>query len=615
MFKTITQGGQVHIHQLRMFKQIFVFGFLLACLTGGGYFVWRCFQLQPPLWRAALEITKAKLLLATTFAEKEKTLTQTYTPPNFLGTPTPSYRRRSLDIVHDKFLQEKVQELTLEIKIAGLKGLGIGGLSFLLLMLFWLKRGGSHRKTQHQRGSTFMASSKLKKTIQKTKQASDITVADFPLIKDKETSHTLITGTTGAGKTNLFHIFLPQLRRRGDRAIVVDVTGDYIARYYNEQTDIILNPLDARSLLWSPWADCQLDSHYDVLANALIQPKDRSNSDPFWDNASRAVLKASLRKFANIDHTDVEDLYQFLMTSSNQEFCQFFKGTEAASVVSQSNEKTTTSIRSVLASQIEGLRYLETPSKDDAVFSLRNWVEHVDSAEDKGWVFLTARPDQRKTLTPLISTWVDIAINALMTLPQNPNRRLWFIMDELTALQKLPCLQLGLAEARKYGGCFLVGFQSKPQLEAVYGDKTGSAMLDLFNTKFFFRCTEPSTQVWISKILGDKEEAEPTSTISYGAHSMRDGVSLAHHTRHKPLVMPAELSQLEDLECYLKLPGNYPCTRLQMTVQKPIKELKVPFILIPEKKKSSQSPVLNFHTNQDNKQEPKARKKKKKKQR
>lgn len=91
MFKTITQGGQVHIHQLRMFKQIFVFGLLLACLTGGGYFGWSCWKLPVPLWQAALEVTKAKLLLATTFEVKHKTLKQTYTPPYTLDSVVTRY--------------------------------------------------------------------------------------------------------------------------------------------------------------------------------------------------------------------------------------------------------------------------------------------------------------------------------------------------------------------------------------------------------------------------------------------------------------------------------------------------------------------------------------------
>ncbi len=99
---------------------------------------------------------------------------------------------------------------------------------------------------------------------------------------------------------------------------------------------------------------------------------------------------------------------------------------------------------------------------------------------------------------------------------------------------------MGLVEGRKYGECFLVGFQSKPQLEEIYERQAAESMLDLFNIKVFSHCTEPSTQTWISKVLGNKEEIEPQENISYGANSMRDGVSLSHHTRQKQPPTPTE---------------------------------------------------------------------------
>lgn len=436
---------------------------------------------------------------------------------------------------------------------------------------------------------------------------------NLPFLKDKETSHILITGTTGSGKTNAFHTILPQIKKRNERAVILDVTGDYVSRYYEEDKDVILNPLDTRSQLWHPWADCLLDSHYDVFADSLIQPKG-SIKDPFWDNASRAVLKTALRKYAFQGKYNIGELTNFLLSSAEKEFEDFFKNTEAATFAYKNNEKTTQSIRSVLSSQIEGLRQLE-PSKSatadtealytesqssgpifgslplqEQAFSIRHWM--MDEKQN-GWLFITARADQRQTLTPLISAWMDIAINALMVLSENYQRRLWFVIDELAALQKLPKLQAGLAEGRKYGGCFLVGFQSKPQLEEIYGRNATDAMFDLFNTKLFFRCTEASSQQWISKILGDKEEAEPQENISFGAHSMRDGVSLTRHTRQKPLVLPAELSQLKDLECYIKYPGDYPCTKFWTEYQQAPSLKQEAFLLKPEKKRVY---VIKDHT-------------------
>ena len=83
-----------------------------------------------------------------------------------------------------------------------------------------------------------------------------------------------MTGTTGAGKTNAFHTLLPEIQTRGDKAIIVDLTGDYVGRYFQPGRDILLNPLDGRSALWSPWADTETEEDIDSLA-ASIPPAKR----------------------------------------------------------------------------------------------------------------------------------------------------------------------------------------------------------------------------------------------------------------------------------------------------------------------------------------------------
>lgn len=586
IFKPITQGGQVHIHQLVMLKQIVVAGFIVAAFAGGGYFAYLCTTIPYQAWRMTYEIYWARMMFATTPESMHKTITQKYIPQN--GTP---YKRTSLSVLKDSRLlmtTERVEKY-LETKLR--ECLKVSVYAFLATMCVWFGMGCYQRRTRHERGNTIVHWKRLRRLLKKKRKGSDLHLGGLPLIKNKETSHMLITGTTGSGKTNAFHILLPQIRKRGDRAILIDVTGSFVSRYYNKQTDIILNPLDVRSKSWHPWADCYVDSHYDVLAESFIQPRD-GNREPFWDNASQVLFKTALRKYAAQECYDVHKLYTFLMSASDKEFDNFFKGTEAATLASKNNEKTTYSIRSTLSSQIECIRQLETPK--DHVFSIRDWV----TAENhEGWLFITAMPDQRETLRPLISAWIDIAINALMVLPEDQNRRLWFVMDELAALQKLPRLQTGLAEGRKYGACILVGFQSKQLLEDIYGKNSTEAMLDLFNTKVFFHSSEPSTQAWISKVLGDREETEVKENISYGSHHMRDGVSLSHQTQLKPLVLPTELGQLKDMECYIKLPGDFPITTFQCTLQKPPSKTQAPFILKPEMKRDYVSRVVEVSDN------------------
>lgn len=574
IFKTLTQGGQVHLHQLRMLKQVLFAGLTFSVVVGGGYFGWSFMKIPSIPRQMLLETYWAEMLILTVPEERAYKMTQ-----NFVGPHGKTYHRSSLSILQDRQIQKQFRYAEAKTIEALWDSLRFTLWALLGLGALWFAYGFAQQMNHHKRGNYIVSWRTLRNRLLLTRKASDLKLGKMPLLKGSETSHMLLTGTTGTGKSNAFNILLPQIRKRGDRALIVDITGDFIERHYKPDRDCILNPFDVRSQDWSPWADCEFDAHYDVLANAIIQ-KNGSHRDPFWENASRAILKTALRKMKYQGIPNIKHLYEFLMYSEETKFDEYFQGTEAATFASKSNEKTTQSIRSTLATHLEGFRYLEDSPK---YFSIREWVSETPPYDQGGWLFLTARPDQRSTLVPLISTWVDIAINALMVLPPDPNRRLWFVIDELAALQKLPCLQGGLAEGRKYGGCFLAGFQNKQQLEAIYDREEAAAMLDLFNTKAFFRCTEPNTQQWIAKVLGDKEAAESNESISFGANSMRDGVSLGRHIHQRSLVMPSELSLLENLHCYLKLPGDYPITQLKTPYQKQATKKQERFIIKPEK--------------------------------
>jgi type IV secretory pathway TraG/TraD family ATPase VirD4 len=155
-------------------------------------------------------------------------------------------------------------------------------------------------------------------------------------------------------------------------------------------------------------------------------------------------------------------------------------------------------------------------------------------------------------------------------------------MDELPALQRLPSLGLALAESRKYGGCLVAGIQSYPQLSHAYGNACAQAMVDLFNTKFFFRSTDPQTTQWISRVLGEQEATQVQENLSYGAHAIRDGVSLSQLQLQKALVLPTEITTLENLSCYIKFPGGLPITCLALPYQSPPKKLEPAFQMLEQ---------------------------------
>lgn len=176
-----------------------------------------------------------------------------------------------------------------------------------------------------------------------------------------------------------------------------------------------------------------------------------------------------------------------------------------------------------------------------------------------------------------------------MCRPDRDDRKLWFIIDELPSLNQIPDLPKAMAEVRKYGGCFVIGFQNITQLEELYGRPGAQTINSLAGTKVMFRCADSETSKRLSLFLGEQEVVEPNESISFGAHQMRDGVSLSDQRRTKPTISSTDLLQLNNLEAYLKLPGNFPVTKLKFTYHD-IPSIAEPFV----KKGIRLAEVLSF---------------------
>jgi type IV conjugative transfer system coupling protein TraD len=498
---------------------------------------------------------------------KKNTITQSFSP--IIGKP---YERKSITILKDMEIKFDVFRLKNRLaENAIYAGMWAGG-CFVIFIGGWTIIGNRHRKKKHERGSEIISPEILNQLLKKQKKASDLKIGALSLVKDKETSHILVAGTTGAGKSNLFNIMLPQIRKRGDKAVIIDLTGEYVAKFYNPRTDVILNPFDTRSKEWDVWAECKTHEQLDALAASLIP--DSKHQDPFWIQNSRTLFIAAVTKLIQESKEDKrpsnKDLLDKLLKIKLQEAEIFFNGTLASSLMTASNEKTSISLRATLSSYLKSLRYLEDASDP---FSIRHWMK---DEQKSGWLFITSRSEQKESVKPLLSCWMDTAINALTNLEVKPERRVWFILDELASLNRLPSLTTVLAEGRKYGACVMVGIQSLSQINEIYGNDAAQTILNLFNSRIFFRTPDTTTATWISKALGEAEYKESVENLSYGAHEMRDGVSISQVTRTKPLVMPTEIGNLHDLEAYIHW-STLPVTRIKMQF-KVIDKTSMPFI-------------------------------------
>jgi type IV secretory pathway TraG/TraD family ATPase VirD4 len=118
--------------------------------------------------------------------------------------------------------------------------------------------------------------------------------------------------------------------------------------------------------------------------------------------------------------------------------------------------------------------------------------------------------------------------------------------------------------------------QSFSQLEKVYGRSGAQEVFDLLNTRFFFRSPSSDMARLVSRELGEEELDESKENYSYGANSVRDGISLGNQRATRAIVSYPEVLELPNLKCFVRLPGQYPVTRLDLIYEsRPFNELSL----------------------------------------
>src|ERR1039458_6309490 len=87
----------------------------------------------------------------------------------------------------------------------------------------------------------------------------------------------------------------------------------------------------------------------------------------------------------------------------------------------------------------------------------RTWSATEWSETRKGWIFITSSATEREALRPLHSLWIDLLVLRLLTAPQDNQTPVWFVLDELASLQRLPQLHTAITENRKSRNPLVLG--------------------------------------------------------------------------------------------------------------------------------------------------------------
>ena len=327
-----------------------------------------------------------------------------------------------------------------------------------------------------------------------------------------------------------------------------------------ERGDIILNPLDKRSAIWSPWSEIRSVADCAAVAESFIP--NANERDPFWGDAGRLLYAEVLERLRTDPDRSVEKLLHILLRMTQAEMREILAGTHAAKLFDEGAERTGKSVEIHNSIYIKALGLLEAKAGRSADFSIYSYVQALDEpAPDQGrpWLWLTTDPRSSPTLKPLLSCWTNAVATALLSLPERLDRRLWFILDELATLHALPSLPPFMQNARKRGGCALITLQTPAQLKSIYKDADAQTILNGCQTQAIFRVSDAEGSEWASRSIGHAEVEEMRESTRLSSHGQRGHeVQLSVDKRIGPVVMPAEIAMTPDCRCYLKLPGDRP---------------------------------------------------------
>jgi hypothetical protein len=415
--------------------------------------------------------------------------------------------------------------------------------------------GTTSRGEQVVSGKRLVSANALARLLSRSIDKNDLSTAlrfgGIPFPRYLEVLGLLLLGAPGSGKSVAIRNALVSVRARREPAMVADSKGGFLEAFYGDG-DYILNPFDLRSAGWNPFKEIRTPYDCSKLAKSAIPDGKAGTSDATWCRFAQTTMTAALKKLVKDGNHSISELRRIMFQADREELAELLEGTDAAIMTQEGGEKALQNMRVTALPFMEAWEYLP----DGGDFSITEWVESVDAGNDR-WLFMPYTPDQKPILKFLISTWMDLALGAGMTLPENPARRLWYVMDELDSLGKLNTLVEALTNLRKHGGCPILGIQTISQLKETYGENSAQTIRDSVVNKVIMRAGGEATADDFSKELGRPEILRLSATSGKSRHNQEFTSSSNTNTNtatvQSPLVTPDELRSLPINHGYLML--------------------------------------------------------------
>lgn len=371
---------------------------------------------------------------------------------------------------------------------------------------------------------------------------------------EQESSHTLIAGSSGSGKTQLFYQIANALNvRRGAgedaRALVLDLKGDFIQHYHHDG-DALFNPMDARCVGWNLFAELRPSSRLiqsDLAALGAAFIPDRPGDGAFWNTAARNALTDIIQGLyltredptngdlvGILSRGDWREIRQLLAAVPDSQARAYFEAGQ--------DDRATRSIWTTLTTYAVPLRLLDPSIPKSKGFSFRRW-----GAEGKPgqWLFLARRVEDEALLGSLYATIISLVATGQMSVRDERARPVHYLLDELAQAGTVSGLERLLTFGRSKKAAAVIGIQSAPQLVKRYGRETSATILGNAGTLAVLRQGDRESAELFADLLGKKRGWRNVTSHNTSAGRKSSGTTRQRYEEH--IYTPTNLLNLRAL--------------------------------------------------------------------
>ena len=382
--------------------------------------------------------------------------------------------------------------------------------------------------------------------------------------RTRETTHFALLAGTGGGKTTFLMWLLTAVLERDDKVILYAEKSNFIGRCPKRNSDdpfILIGPHDRRSWIWDIAKEVIDEAAAIRIASYLVREEKGQNA--YFSDAARAVVTAVLLYLR--DRFGSTWTWAHLVTVSELPLEELNKTVGPhygpARTYLRADKKLASSIQSTVQNAMLQLRFLALAwgnEKDRERISIRDFILRNDLPKT---LMIGRSGDYSDMSEKWISLFFSIAADTIRSESFAPekNDRLWFMLDELAQLPKIPRISDLLAIGREKGVPVVLGLQDMSQIRKVYGNDEVQTWFTNIGTKVYGLTRSGETQMMMSKLVGEARIREKKYVPSAGGGTYDAGNEWTEAVM-QPSDFATELGSRGDYVTMLAADvGRHPC--------------------------------------------------------